>query len=348
MLTPSTPETNYVDSGNIRELSMYSAARVVTQPAGHRMTDFIAGLWRSSPPLTVVGILMLVVSVPSLIGVFVDPRIITGAPAWLKPFKFAISTAVYSLTLAWVFGFLTNWPRMRRIVGWTTAIVFVLEVGLIDLQAWRGTTSHFNSATALDRMIFLTMGSAIVIQTFISVATAVALWRQRFSDRAVGWALRLGMTLTIIGAMTGPLMTKPTPDQLERARAGEGIPIIGAHSVGGVDGGPGVPVTGWSVEHGDVRVPHFIGLHALQVLALLAVALRRWRKPEDTRVRAVLGIGVSYALLFLLLLWQALRGQSVVAPDATSLVSFALWGVLTLLTLGWIATARTKGSGRIA
>ena len=75
---------------------------------------FILGrLWRSSPPLTAVGLLMLVAAVLSLVGVFVDPRIITGAPAWLKPFKFAISIAVYSLTLAWVFGYLSDWPRMR-------------------------------------------------------------------------------------------------------------------------------------------------------------------------------------------------------------------------------------------
>src|SRR5687767_9399144 len=110
-------------------------------------------LWRGSPPLTVVGILMLVVAVPSLLGAFVDHRVITGAPAWLKPFKFAISAAIYILTLAWIFGWLTDWPRVRRVVGWTTAIVFVLEVAIIDLQAWRGTTSHFNAATMLDRVL---------------------------------------------------------------------------------------------------------------------------------------------------------------------------------------------------
>ena len=215
-------------------------------------------MWRASPPLTVVGVLMLGVAIPSAIGIFIDPRIITGAPAWLKPFKFAISTAVYSLTLAWVFQFLTDWPRMRRIVGWTTAIVFVLEVAIIDTQAWRGTTSHFNASTPLDRILFGVMGTAILIQTLVSVTVAVALWRQRFADQALGWALRLGMTLTLLGAFTGPLMTRPTEAQLTVARAGGGIPIVGAHSVGGVDGGPGVPVTGWSKEHGDVRVPHFI------------------------------------------------------------------------------------------
>ena len=39
----------------------------------------------------------------SLVGLWVDPRTITGAPAWLKPAKFAASIAIYSLTLAWLF-----------------------------------------------------------------------------------------------------------------------------------------------------------------------------------------------------------------------------------------------------
>ena len=230
---------------------------------------------------------MLFAAAASVVGLAVDQRTITGAPAWLKPLKFAISTAVYSLTLAWIFGWLTEWPRVRRVVGWTTAIVFVLEVAIIDAQAWRGTASHFNLSTPLDAILFSVMGTAIFVQTAVSVAVALAVWRQRFSDRALGWALRFGMVLTIAGAMTGPLMTRPSAAQLADARAGARMTVVGAHSVGGVDGGPGLPVTGWSLEHGDLRVPHFIGLHAIQALALLAVGLRFWPRPEALRVRAV-------------------------------------------------------------
>jgi hypothetical protein len=316
---------------------MHSTQPAVPPTAGARAGSLLRRLWRASRPLTAVGVLMTAVAVPSLVGIFVDPRVITGAPAWLKPFKFAVSTAVYSLTLAWIFTYLADRPRMRRIVGWTTAIVFVLEVGLIDLQAWRGTTSHFNASTPLNRTIFIVMGSAILIQTFVSVTVAVALWRQRFVNPSLGWALRFGMILTIAGAMTGPLMTRPTPTQLEQARAGRGLPIIGAHTVGAPDGGPGVPVTGWSRQHGDLRVPHFVGLHALQALALVAVALRRWRRPETARVKAVQIAAASYASLFVLLIWEALRGQSVVAPGATGLASIAVWALLTALAIGTIA-----------
>jgi hypothetical protein len=289
---------------------------------------------------------MLVVAGASLVGMLVDPRIITGAPAWLKPFKFAISTAIFSLTLAWIFQWLTDRPRVRRVAGWTTAIVFVLEVAIIDVQAWRGTTSHFNVSTPLDATLFSVMGVGILVQTLASVAVAVALWRQQFTDRLIGWALRLGMTLTIAGAMIGPLMTRPTAAQLATARAGGGIPTVGAHTVGGVDGGPGVPVTGWSREHGDLRVPHFIGLHAIQALALIALGLRRWRRPEVVRVRVLVAAAAAYASLFLLLLGEALRGRSLVAaPDAMALASFAIWAAVTVLALGWIGV-RSRGASR--
>jgi hypothetical protein len=315
---------------------MDSTLHGVRPPAGSRTAALLGRLWRASPPLTAVGALMLIAAGASLVGIAVDPRLITGAPAWLKPFKFAVSTAVYSLTLAWIFGRLTDWPRVCRVVGWTTAIVFVLEVAIIDAQAWRGTTSHFNAATTFDRTLYIIMGSAILLQTLISVAVVVALWRQRFDDRTLGWALRFGMTLTVLGALTGPLMTRPTPAQLANAHAGARLTVVGAHSVGGADGGPGVPVTGWSRDHGDLRVPHFIGLHAIQMLALIAVGLHRWRRPEAARVRAVLAAAASYASLYLLLLWQAMRGQSLVAPDAAALAAIGIWAVFTALGLGWI------------
>ena len=323
---------------------MHSTPRAVQAASGKTAAALFDRLWRSSAPLTAVGVLLIAAAVGSLVGMLVDPRVITGAPAWLKPFKFAVSTAIYSLTLAWIFGWLSDWPRVRRVVGWATAIVFVLEVAVIDLQAWRGTTSHFNMSTRVDAVLFSVMGAAILLQTLISVAVLVALWRQRFADRSLGWALRLGMALTIAGAMTGPLMTRPTAAQLADARAGARMTTAGAHSVGGPDGGLGVPVTGWSREHGDLRVPHFLGLHAIQTLALIAIVVGRWRRPEAVKVRAVFAAAASYASLFALLLWGALRGQSIVLPDAAMFASLAVWAAATALAAAWIGAGTPRAS----
>ncbi len=149
-------------------------------------------LWRTDPVLVGTGLFLAALTVPFGFGLLLDPRIITGAPAWLKPLKFAVSTAIYAFTLAWVFTFLPAWPRMRRIVGTGTAAAFVLEVALIGGQAWRGTTSHFNTATPLDAAVFAVMGLVIVAQTLLAAALAVALWRQplRRSRTGLGAAPR--------------------------------------------------------------------------------------------------------------------------------------------------------------
>ncbi len=282
-------------------------------------------LWTANAPLTVTAAAMLVVLAGASVGLALDDRLVAGAPAWLKPAKFAVSIAIYTTTLAWVFTYLSGWVRTRRLAGWTTAVTLGLEIVIIVAQAWRGVPSHFNAATPLDGALFSVMGAAIGIQTLASIAVAVALWRQTFADRAIGWALRLGLTVTILGASTGGLMTQPTPAQVADLRAGVQVTMIGAHTVGAADGGPGLRGTGWSTAAGDLRVAHFVGLHALQVLPLIAVVLGRRRIPDVVRVRLVLSAAASYAGLFALLLLQALRGQSVIAPDAMSVALFSVW-----------------------
>jgi hypothetical protein len=277
--------------------------------------------------------------------------VITGMPAWLKPAKFASSTAIYMVTLAWIFGHLPGWPRMRRTVGWMSAVILVGEVALINLQAWRGTTSHFNIGTPLDAVVFATMGLGILVQTGASAAATIALWRQPFADRAFGWALRLGMAIALLGASTGGLMTRPTSAQLADARSGHRMTVAGAHTVGAPDGGPGLPGTGWSVEHGDLRVPHFVGLHAMQTLPLTAWLLAGLIVEESRKLRLVWVAAGSYALLFALLLSQALRGESLATPSAGTLAAFAVWALGTAAA-AWIAKSgtaplRTKTAGAI-
>ncbi len=280
-----------------------------TSSGGRRL---LTRLWEEDPLLTGTGLFLLATSLPTLLGLWIDPRDITGAPAWLKPTKFAISTGIYTLTLAWVFTYLPGWTKTRRLVGRVTIVTLLLEIGVIDAQAWRGTTSHFNVGTPLDAALFAMMGIAILLQTLASVGVAVALWRQPFVDRALGWALRLGMTITIVGALSGGLMTSPTPAQLDLAKATGHLALAGGHTVGAPDGGEGLPLTGWSTRHGDLRVPHFVGLHALQVLPLIPLALPR-RGSARSRTKITIGTSALYALAFVGLLIQALVGVPLVA-----------------------------------
>ncbi|MGE3179721.1 MAG: ABA4-like family protein [Vicinamibacterales bacterium] len=320
-------------------------------PAGTRrgrLPDAVRWLWRVDPWLTGAGLLCLVMTGPLLAAMWMDPRAIAGAPAWLKPAKFAVSIGLYTLTFAWFLSFLPPGSRARRAAGRATALLLLGELFVIGLQAWRGTASHFNVATPLDAMLFTLMGAGILLQTLISLGVAIALWRQPFADRALGWAIRAGLAITIAGAFMGGLMTRPTGSQLAEARATGRMAVAGAHTVGAPDGGPGLPGTGWSTEHGDLRAPHFLGLHAMQALPLLALAVRR--RQERTRTRVVLGGTVVYAAVFAGLLVQALQGRPLIPLGADAAISaadlFAAANVLALLA--WLLLALTPARAGMA
>src|SRR5215212_10003023 len=74
--------------------------------------------WRRNPPLVALVLAMLVVAVVALLGLVVDPRDITGAPAWMKPLKFAISIAICSATLLWMLTFIPDRPRLVAVISW--------------------------------------------------------------------------------------------------------------------------------------------------------------------------------------------------------------------------------------
>ncbi len=114
--------------------------------------------------------------------------------------------------------------------------------------------------------------------------------------------------------------------------------------MGAPDGGRGLPVTGWSADHGDLRIAHFLGMHGLQVLPLLAWWIARRRSPPTARrsVNLIFAMAASYLALFLLLLWQAFRGQSIAAVRISlTLESFAVWLLLT-----GVAVIAIKGQTR--
>src|ERR1700740_286917 len=144
------------------------------------------GLWRllrsafaANPALTILAATTLITFVATLLGVFVDPRVITGAPAWLKPAKFAISVSIYCFTFVWMLGFVENRPRLVRLVANVTAGSLIVEMVVILTQAARGTTSHFNQTTPLNTALWFTMGAFIALVWMMNLLLAIMLLLQR-------------------------------------------------------------------------------------------------------------------------------------------------------------------------
>jgi len=287
-----------------------------SQPLLHRIRAL-------NRPLIILGAVMVATFLATLVGIFTDARAITGVPAWVKPAKFAISVSVYSFTFAWLLTFVENYPRLVRWMANITVASIAVEMFAIITQAARGTTSHFNMTTTFNSLVFMAMGSFIVLVWAMNLVLAIVLIRQRMTDRAFAWSLRLGVIISALGMAVAFLMLRPSPDQVA-AIANHGPRIIGAHSVGVADGGPGLPFLGWSTAGGDLRIAHFVGLHALQVLPFLGWLLTRRKSlfvflSGADRVAFVWTAGAAYLGMVALLVWQALRGQSLIHPDSKTI-----------------------------
>jgi hypothetical protein len=74
----------------------------------------------------------------------------------------------------------------------------------------------------------------------------------------------------------------------------------GSHTVGMADGGPGLPFLNWSTIGGDLRIAHFIAIHAIQIVPLFAYILSRMAPIPTVRQRrlaiAVMALTVAIAV----------------------------------------------------
>ncbi len=303
------------------------------------------------PPLFFYSLIMSILGLFFFISIFADPRIIIGAPAWLKPTKFAISTVVYSVSMIWLLSQISTikiWKRrLVKVFAWVIAIVFTIEMIPITLQVIRGTTSHFNAATPQDSAMYSAMGIAITVLWLCNLIIAFVLFTEHSHPPALIWALRLGVIITLVGMAEGFLMTDPTSEQLANLHAGASVTKVGAHSVGVEDGGPGLPIVNWSIEGGDLRPAHFVGLHALQIIPLLGLFIIRRRKLSQKQQTALVFTGASsYLAVVLLLTWQALRAQPIIRPDMLTMGVFASIVAVTVVLVAVITVRVDLGVAR--
>ncbi|HZE37613.1 MAG TPA: hypothetical protein VE172_02275 [Stackebrandtia sp.] len=309
----------------------------------NRQRHYPFQLTRLHKPLAWYTAAMVITALVAAVGLLVDDRLITGAPAWAKPLKFSLSFIFYGGTLAILLPMVRKAPRFVWWVGTVIVAASTIEMVAIVGQVIRGHASHFNNTTPLDALVFQIMGATVVVLWTATLVASIMLWRQPIGDRALTWSLRLGSVISLVGMALAGLMLGPKPGQIA-----DGAKMIGAHTVNAADGGPGLPILGWSSVHGDLRIPHFVGMHGLQILPVLALVLAWWAgrrsgrlADEATRTRLIGVAAFAYAGLTALVTWQALDDEPLLRPGAATVGGLA---VLVAIVAGALVTVLRKGS----
>lgn len=277
---------------------MSSATLPLPQDPVRGPVPLLRTLRRRDPVLADFGLALLAIALVLAAAWVFDARQLHGEGVWAKPIKFLLSVGLFALTNAWFIGDLPEARRSAtpiRAARWTIIGAGTFELVYITWQAALGQASHFNETTPFHMVMYALMGiGAIALNaTTVPLAREIARHGTGLSP-ALRLAIVLGLVLTFILG-TG---------------AGVAIAAYGGHAVGGVADGPGLPLLGWSTTGGDLRVPHFLGIHAQQLLPLagagLAAALPR-------RARALVWlVSAFYVLVTLAVFAQALSGRPLI------------------------------------
>jgi hypothetical protein len=348
------PIRHTVDSMNATPLTTPSPARhrrgTITEQAAASGLALTEGGRRWHRPLVVLGVACGVAALASLLAIPFDDRTIQGESVWIKAFKFNFSFFTYCLTLAWLLSHMTKLRRTGWVFGTLFAVVSAVEVGVIVAAAAAGTYSHFNTSEDPLNQVVQAAFQFVPVLFLVNVVFAVLVLFQRIGDRAVTAVIRWGLLISTLG-MLAAFAIVSTGGQGERTVAdanGNEVVLNAGHGVGDLDGN-GMVLTGWSTTGGDMRVPHFIGLHGIQVLIGVAMLLgfvaarRAWLRDERVRAAVVRWFALGYLGIFATTAVQAVRGQSFVAPDAASLAGFA---ASILVAAAGIALTVRKASRR--
>lgn len=231
------------------------------------------------------------------VAAVLDPRTLMGEPVWVKPLKFSVSIGLNGAALLWLARRSPASPFVRE-ATLLSALGLAVEQTLIMLQAARGVRSHFNTDTAFDGAVFAGMGASLAGGVGIAtVALAVVFALRPPQDPVLTRVARSGLGLLLLGFAVGAVML-----------------ALGRHSVGTADGGPGLPLVGWSTVAGDLRPAHFVGLHGLQVLIVACYLLRH--APVPTRLAVVRTLTWGTTGLVTALTGQALAGDPVLSGSS--------------------------------
>jgi hypothetical protein len=252
------------------------------------MIDFLHHLKQRNETLFYYGLLCLVLSLVFIALTKINTTQVYNVNAWYKPFKFAFSTFLFAWAMAWYCYYLPNFNI--KLFNWAVIILLGFEIVYIALQANKGQLSHYNLSTPVYAALYSMMALAASAVTIYTAYVGLLFFTNTFPDlpNYYLWAIRFGIILFVIFSFEGFAMGSRLN-----------------HSVGALNDNSSWFIIGWSKTVGDLRVAHFIGMHALQVLPVLSFYVFK-------NTKLTLALSLLYGLLALLTLIQALQGKPLV------------------------------------
>ncbi len=252
------------------------------------MLDFIQQLKARNEILFYYGLICLLFAILFLVFARTTTTLVYGVNAWYKPFKFAFSTFTFAWAMAWYCYYLPNFNV--QLYNWTVVILLGFEIFYIAFQASKGALSHYNLSTPVYATLYSMMAIAASIVTLYTAYIGLLFFKNSFSElpNYYVWAIRLGLIIFVVFSFEGFAMGSRLN-----------------HSVGAVNDNSNLLILGWSKTVGDLRVAHFIGMHALQILPILSFYLLK-------NTKLTISLSVAYGLLALFTLFQALKGRPLI------------------------------------
>jgi hypothetical protein len=264
------------------------------------------GSWRWIPAelfvrqgtLALYGTTTLLLSVVAVMLQNVDPRVLeSGVNVWVKPAKFFSSVGIFALTAAWFFGYVRPERRNSRLMRATVAILVAsgtFELAWISWQGAQGLESHFNNDTIFYSVMYSLMGlfAVLLVGTTLPLAWEIARRPAQHLRRDFVAAVVIGLLLTfLLGGILGGYMS---------SQAGHAV---------GADGGRTF-LFGWNRSGGDLRIAHFLGIHAEQAIPIIAAIAAEAGLRERGRWMALIGGTAVYVALTLAIFAQAVAGRA--------------------------------------
>lgn len=249
-------------------------------------------IYRRNKLLASLGTVNLIAAILLFFYSFFNKEVVLGINSMIKPIKFALSIWIYAWTMALLLFYVNDQSKVKK-YAWVAIIAMGFEQFAIISQAFRGQLSHFNNSSIYGGILYALMGIFIVVLTVQTLRIAITFIRQKtyIIPAPLVLSIQIGLIFFVIFSFFGGYISG-----------------VNGHTVGANDGGEGLPLINWSTMFGDLRVAHFFGIHALQIIPIFGYWVSE-KYESATATKAIWVFSVIYLAYVCFTMIQALMGM---------------------------------------